>query len=212
MPEPVSVGHKRYAEFARRALSLTGEDAGNVVLPDLQLQLDVNPDLQVRPELGYIAREYLWVGRLEAAAGGAGTFAFVRITNPASSGMLVIVEDHAVDSGGATPTEAQHFILKDDGTVAGVSAQSGFARDTRQDGIATGFVPSAFLESGSAAAIPAGGRIWASPPNTTRYRVPWPMVLDPGHSVSVWHFVANTAIAGNWKWRERAEERYEVRK
>lgn len=173
----------RYAELIRRVF---GEDA-ELLPPGIFLELD-------RPEWRIFKRELDWTtGRLSIAA-AAGNNSRVQIQNAVGSNRLIVVT--TVLTFAVTTT---FIAITIDGPFAAAPVAN-LALDTRLPFAAGPGAPQVSSLNGiSNAAGGVGGYRYAdysqSGPSTwTRFELPRPPVIAPGHNLTVWDTTVNEQL------------------
>jgi hypothetical protein len=204
MPE---IGHKRYAELARKLLSLTGEEAA----VELEYKLGMYLALQERPDWALLQDEYLTVAD-RVGGNTAGLFTGVGISNPANSGILCTVELMV-----ATGTTGVQCVVFKNSTSLENSSAAIETRDQRLEGVAVAKIMTCRIVERRDAALGGGGVRVFSGPSATDFVLrpghgPFPWVLDPGKNLMIYKAVVNEPITVSFIARERPIERYEARR
>jgi hypothetical protein len=152
-------------------------------------------DIWRQPEWAFLRDESLLLfGTIASAV--AGEFSYNGVSNPADSGMLVVVEAVMPDGAGAynirfrdtdTPTVATGVIRRDLRWPAAQVSRSQYI-------------------SGAEAAGSGASMMRFTLPAAGTAQPPWMalgIILPPGTNVVLEHNTVNTAFTANWLWRER---------
>lgn len=196
------LGVGRYADSLRRLLDLKGalvavDELGPELVPALVLESD-------RPEWSYLRGEQLASGHATATA-AVGLRSSVRLQNPASSGVLIVVEEIIVAAFSTTLDLVQ--LRLNCTTTGSVAAPDRRMRDQRfGDVTPTGqlFTNNTLTFAGT------GGSGWGYFERThlgngsSWYRWTRPLILAPGtHALAILG-ADNVMQISTWHWRERA--------
>ena len=140
------------------------------------------------------------------AAGGAGTFAAVRLRNPTGSNTIVVVEKITYGSGAASDT----YVLRRGPTgtpdLATVDSANNSIRDLRLGPISGSVITSFGTPAGSTGTQVASGTLGANTSVDIILNPHQEIVIAPGDLISVQTPVANQGITVTFFWRERALE------
>jgi len=156
------------------------------------------------PELSFLRNETLCAySRFQAAV--VAELCGVALVNPATSGLLVIVEGiSSITAAGDIHQVYMHLDSDIIGTLD--SSSTGSRRDRRGTGAPT--VSRAVVRYGTDAAVSTGSILEQRRDNAAAtagmltFQAP-PIVLNPGVAVAVWNAATNTQVYVNFKWRER---------
>jgi hypothetical protein len=183
--------------FVLRGEVVIAPEVEDIIMPVKEMERE-------RPEDLWLGGELLqWGTFLQPAV--AAQFGFVQLENPLGSGRLLALEFISVDGN--------CLIYRDGNGVDTTTVQGAFSRDTRaaeapeQRGCA-------IIGGGSNAAPGAGGGsvlVYHHTGNVSDLIMP-PVIISPGHNVSVWTTSVNTAMRVAFAWRDRAAESTEVRR
>lgn len=176
--------------------------------PAPSLSSDIVPTIQLegdRPEYAFLGGVRLCAGFVGVAAGGAGNRSVALLRNPATSGVIVVVEAIVLHSTVASKT----FVIRN-AVTGGVTATGSRVRDSRWGTM----VPAALVQSTNGAA--ATGNIvgfWPGQSNgtATSGRIDVPFVITPNESLAIEPGVDNEGVSAGFFWRERAVEPSELR-
>lgn len=194
----------RITTLLRRLFVLRGEQG---IVPELEDSIMPAVILENdRPEFAYLADAMLQWGALTTTAVLAER-AWVRLLNPADSGVIVVVE--AIQP---VPLSSTHVDVTTGGTDVATADISGpFNRDFRLDTIVSR-IGAVHLQGGTDA-VKTGQLVWRFPPTgvTQAMYDPCPVIVDPGRFLDVANLSSNVQLTCAFRWRERAMERSERR-
>lgn len=199
------------ADALRAMFGLQGGDVLPAMADELLSVAVVDND---RPEWGFARGEPL-LGYGSAVVAAVGEFSYLAITNPADSGVLVIVTSvRTQPSTAGASNGVQLFHDVSTTALAGViSSSRGIVRDTR-------WIPPAGGTNGGAAVTDLGND--ASPSATansmgvilagsgatnSQDRYDQPLIMAPGRRLLAMGNVVNNLISVHFSWRERRLEK-----
>lgn len=194
---------RRYGTLLRAIWGLGGGTTPGDEASDaaVQVALDLEPDLEVRPELAYPGGEILAGAQFSVGAGGAGLRSKILIFNPAGSNMLTVLQ------AGIALTVWQLVQFPALVTTGFTASNTEYALDTRllspwaapfNKAAAAG----AQLFSRNNNALIAGEDVLGLYPANVVVEIPY--VLKPGTGVMVTAQADNTALTGmSLRWRSR---------
>jgi hypothetical protein len=183
----------RFNRVIQRLHSMKGPAPAPQVSPEIIHDICLEVD---RPEFHFLHGGYLWVASVRAAAGGAGTFASCGVANPATVGLLVVVQGALVDSDG---TATSWFADLADGAIPAGTQGQALMVDTRGWRSGAGTQPTGVVARNqntkvTATAANQAGRaiVTATVPSSLVYGAPW--VLGPGAAIDFLNQTANNAM------------------
>src|SRR5258707_7357507 len=200
----------RYHRFLQRLLSMKGSSPSPQLASEIQPQFDLN---EVPIELKGLLGWTLWAIGNSGQAVVTG-FTAIRIRNPASSGVIVVVEKLA--NGGAA---ASNLSLIMDGTTtpASVDLPGGNVQAGTRDPRKSASQPSAIVSVTAASVISAfTGNLLDFAFVGVNQRTDFiitdhqEIVIAPGHFLTRYNNAFNSGLVGILWWRERAIEEGEL--
>lgn len=179
--------------------------------PAPQLAGDIVPTIvleQDRIEWLFLGGQIPMIGNKILAAGGAGTFTNIALTNPAGSNVVCVCEGWAINVGAAATYR---------GTLAAGRITGGAVGTNRsRDGRYGGAIGACFVEGANGSIVSEmtalSGPYWQYRVNTNvNDRTSHQFVIPPGYTLDLEHTTTNQAMTGTFWWRERAIEPSELR-
>lgn len=198
------------SQIVARRLGISGaESPVSDVAPEIHPGIIIECD---RPEFAFLGGERLATGSGLLAAGGAGLRSYIRLSNPAFSGLLVVVEEcfSAHTSGDSASLRISPFA-----SIAGETVAAGAQSRDRRNPTA----PAATVTNNNTISLAAlGGTFFAfmqaitadiGPNNLDSWYYGRPIILAPGTSIAMVASGDNSSMLGTFTWRERRLGRYE---
>lgn len=156
-------------------------------------------DAWKQPELAFLMGETLCAYSRNVSA-VAGQLSGVALCNPTVLRMIMVVEEASILS--TANQDVGMFLVTDADAASNLGSSSqGNSRDRRSGAL----VSRAVVRYGTVVALFTASILEANrkaAAETIRFQNV-PVILAPGQGLLLWHFVANTFIHANFKWRER---------
>lgn len=200
------IGQPRFSAMLSRMMGMKGQGmaAAPMLAPEIGPSVDVN---QMDDPAQFFTRNERLAAHVSAGIGAAvGNYGRMELRNPATSGMLFIVESLLYVCANAG------FAALVQTTTDEATLRATFIRDSRWLGVGIGGA-AGIMSFGNASPLEpnaGNGKLMYIAPNATGY-VPGAFVIPPGHALYVYTSVVNVAISfGGMFWRERLVQQDEL--
>lgn len=186
----INIAVSRRLGLADQSLSLLPELGVNMLLPADELLF----------HMGWRRHQ-----RAATQAAVAAQAAIVKLRNPASSNVMVLLERVIVSAGAGVFIETGTSTLGDTTDLATLVTPGTVNRDTRQaTALSSGGCNAIISQTTSAVALTTGGSIFRIAVANTAYELPGaPWILVPGTSFQIGDSQLNDKLEYTFYWRER---------